>query len=163
MRNGAMFSIKQWAATPPVYHNVFRRAASVASPHAGHRPVAHTHIGGSKANATPRAKQAAAATPLVYATAFRCAASVASPHPDTSRGSPLTPPKNAASRFAKYCEQISSFAMSRQRNIPTYVTAGCEAARLEICRKTKQKKNGASCRSRTGDLVITSQLLYQLS
>ena len=27
----------------------------------------------------------------------------------------------------------------------------------------KDKKNGASCRNRTDDLLITSQLLYQLS
>ena len=64
--------------------------------------------------------------------------------------------------FAQDCEGISRFARSGQRSIPTYATAGATPARREITRKTS-KKNGASCRSRTGDLVITSQLLYQLS
>ena len=35
--------------------------------------------------------------------------------------------------------------------------------KTEVLRRNIQKKTGASCRSRTDDLLITSQLLYQLS
>ncbi len=106
MRNGAMFSSKQWAGKPP------------------------ESTGGSKANATPRAKQAAAATPPVCHNVFRCAASVASPHAGHRPVAHTTASlqKTSASRF---CEVLR--------------------ANFEFCNEqTKEHTHVCDCRMRSG-------------
>ena len=85
------------------------------------------------------------------------------------------PPTSQTDCFFAGCVSIGRVSARRERRrVPVYATERVTQLRREICRAPAKKaeardmprtrkKNGASCRGRTGDLLITSQLLYQLS